>query len=99
MADALVKMFWVPERMNSWPNPARLTSSFRGKSAHCANAEQGIDALAIGCELVGELYQMEKSELPADAFRLVKFGRMESGAVRNVISAKNGIGGICSLFL
>lgn len=64
-----------------------------GKSAHCANAEQGIDALAIGCELVGDLYRMEQTELPADTYRLLKFGKMQSGSVGNAISAKTVLNG------
>lgn len=58
-----------------------------GKNAHCANAEEGIDALAIGCRLVNDFYRMEREELPESEFRLLKFGRMESGTLRNIISA------------
>lgn len=64
-----------------------------GKSAHCASADQGIDALAIGCELVGDLYRMEKLELPDSEYRLLKFGKMESGTVRNAISGKTVLEG------
>lgn len=64
-----------------------------GKSAHCANAEQAVDALAIGCELVGELYRMEKEELPSSEYRLLKFGKMDSGTVRNAISGRTTLEG------
>ena len=66
---------------------SELDIRIEGKSAHCASADQGIDALAIGCELVGALYKMERQELPPAEYRLLKFGRMESGTVRNAISA------------
>lgn len=84
--------------IGSRPNELMAKSSeldiiIEGKSVHCASAEEGIDALAIGCELVNELYQMEKTEIPAAEFRLLKFGRMESGAVRNAISAKTVLQG------
>ena len=77
---------------------SELDIIIEGKSAHCANSEQGIDALAIGCELINELYQMEKKEIPASEYRLLKFGRMESGTVRNAISAKTVIQGSVRCF-
>lgn len=69
-----------------------------GKSAHCARAEEGIDALEAGCRMVGELYRMEKEELPDSEYRLLKFGKMESGTVRNAISAKTVIEGSVRCF-
>ncbi|MDF3000960.1 MAG: amidohydrolase [Bacillota bacterium] len=69
-----------------------------GKSAHCAYPEQGIDALAIGCELINELYQMEKTELAPEEFRLLKFGKMVSGTVRNAISAETVLEGTLRCF-
>lgn len=58
-----------------------------GKSAHCAYAEEGIDALAIGCELVNELYQMIRTEFSETEYRLLKFGKLNCGSVRNAIAA------------
>ncbi len=69
-----------------------------GKSVHCANEREGIDALEIGCRLVSELYKMEKQELPEEEFRLLKFGRMESGTVRNVISGRTVLEGSVRCF-
>ena len=77
---------------------SELDIFIEGKSAHCANAEQGIDAMAIGCELVIELYQMEKQEIPSTEYRLLKFGRMESGTVRNAISSNTVIEGSVRCF-
>lgn len=77
---------------------SNLDILIEGKSAHCAYAEQGIDALAIGCQLVNELYQMEKQEIPASEYRLLKFGKMESGTVRNAISAKTVLQGSVRCF-
>ena len=57
-----------------------------GKSAHCSAAEKGIDALYIASLLLTRLYKMEKNLLPPDVFRLLKFGKMESGIVRNAIA-------------
>lgn len=69
-----------------------------GKSAHCAYPDQGIDALAIGCELINTLYQMEQTELPENEFRLLKFGKMVSGTVRNAISAETVLEGTLRCF-
>jgi hippurate hydrolase len=77
---------------------SELDIIIQGKSAHCASAEQGVDALAIGCELVNELYRMEREELPAREYRLLKFGKMESGTVRNAISAKTVLEGSVRCF-
>ncbi len=77
---------------------SELDIVIHGRSAHCANAEEGIDALAIGCELVGELYRMERSEIPDSEFRLLKFGKMVSGTVRNAISAETVLQGSVRCF-
>jgi len=89
--------------VGSRPNEFMAKSSnldilVEGKSAHCAYSEQGIDALAIGCQFVNELYQMEKQEIPASEYRLLKFGKMESGTVRNAISAKTVLQGSVRCF-
>lgn len=77
---------------------SELDLVIEGKSVHCADAPQGIDALEIGCRLVNELYAMEKQELPADEYRLLKFGRMESGKVRNTISGSTVLEGSVRCF-
>ncbi len=77
---------------------SELDIIIQGKSVHCANSDQGVDALAIGCELVNELYQMEKLELPDTEYRLLKFGKMKSGTVRNAISANTILQGSVRCF-
>ncbi len=56
-----------------------------GKSAHIAKAREGIDALAAGTEFYRKVCAMEGA-LPRNVFRLLKFGRFESGTVCNAIS-------------
>lgn len=56
-----------------------------GKSAHIAKAMEGIDALAAGTEFYQRVMAMEGA-LPRNVFRLLKFGRFESGTVCNAIS-------------
>ena len=77
---------------------SELDIIIEGKSAHCASADQAVDALAIGYELVGELYRMEKDELPLSEYRLLKFGKMDSGTVRNAISGKTVLEGSVRCF-
>lgn len=77
---------------------SEIDIKIQGKSAHCAYPEQGVDALAIGCELINELYQMEKTELAQEVFRLLKFGKMTSGTVRNAIAAETVLEGTLRCF-
>ena len=77
---------------------SELDIIIEGKSAHCASADEGVDALVIGCELTGALYRMEKLELPATEYRLLKFGKMESGTVRNAISGRTVLEGSVRYF-
>ena len=84
----MIKKNSVGSRANEFmAKSSELDVIIHGKSVHCAVSEEGIDALAIGCQFVNELYQMEQQELSASEYRLLKFGKMESGTVRNAISA------------
>ena len=56
-----------------------------GKSAHIAKASEGIDALAAGVEFYRRVKIMEGA-LPKKVFRLLKFGKFESGTVCNALS-------------
>lgn len=64
-----------------------VTVEIAGRSSHIAKAEEGIDALAAGVEFYRRAVAMEQA-LPPHIFRLLKFGRMESGTVRNAVSGK-----------
>lgn len=68
-----------------------------GKSAHIARSWEGIDALAIGTEFYRRAVEMERT-LPKEVFRLLKFGKMESGQVRNALSAHTRIEGSLRAF-
>ncbi len=56
-----------------------------GKSTHIAKAAEGIDAMAAGAEFYRKACAMEGA-LPKQVFRLLKFGKFESGTVCNAIS-------------
>ena len=53
-----------------------------GKSAHIAKAAEGIDAMAAGLEFYRRATAMEQALTP-EIYRLLKFGRMESGTFRS----------------
>ncbi len=56
-----------------------------GRAAHIAKAEEGLDALRAGVQFYSWAMEME-AELPPQVFRLLKFGRFESGRVCNALS-------------
>lgn len=68
-----------------------------GRSAHIAKAAEGLDALSAGAEFLRRAYALEAS-LPENVFRLLKFGRMESGTVRNALSAHTRMEGSLRTF-
>ena len=56
-----------------------------GKSAHIAKASEGLDAVAAGCEFYRRAIALEQA-LPENIFRLLKFGKFQSGTARNALS-------------
>lgn len=69
-----------------------------GKSAHAAKYKEGIDALEHGAELLLDLYKMEKDEISGNIYRLLRFGRMEGGTIRNVVAGTARIEGTMRAF-
>lgn len=57
----------------------------KGKAVHSARHYEGIDALEIAARFLQEAYRLEQS-LPASVYRLLQFGRMEAGRIRNVVA-------------
>lgn len=68
-----------------------------GKSAHIAKAAEGIDALLAGTEFYRRAMAMEQA-LPEGIFRLLKFGKFQSGTVRNALSAHTHMEGSLRAF-
>lgn len=68
-----------------------------GKSAHIAKASEGVDAIAAGTEFYRRAMAMEAA-LPENIFRLLKFGKFESGVVRNALSAHTHMEGSLRAF-
>ncbi len=55
-----------------------------GKSAHIAKAAEGIDALSAGVDFYRQVMAMEGA-YPKHLYRLLKFGKFESGTACNII--------------
>ena len=65
---------------------AELTVDVYGRSSHIGNAAAGIDATAAAVEFYTRVRAAEAA-LPPAVFRLLNFGKFESGTVRNALSA------------
>ena len=76
---------------------SEVNVDIHGKSAHIARSWEGIDALAIGTEYYRRAVDMEQA-LPENVFRLLKFGKFESGTVRNALSAHTRMEGSLRAF-
>lgn len=74
-----------------------VTVEITGRSAHIAKAAEGIDALAAGVDFYQQVMAAVDA-LPPQVFRLCKFGRMESGTVRNAVSAHTVLEGSLRAF-
>ena len=70
---------------------------FWGRSAHIARAKDGLDAMAACVEFYRQAMEMEQ-RLPAGVFRLLKFGKMECGTVRNAIAGSARLEGSLRAF-
>lgn len=57
-----------------------------GKSSHIGNAAAGIDATAAAVECY-RLARQAEADFPPEIFRLLNFGKFQSGTVRNALSA------------
>ena len=68
-----------------------------GRSAHIAKADQGIDAMAAGVDFYSRAMAMERA-LPKSVFRLLKFGKLQSGTVCNAISGHTRLEGSLRAF-
>ena len=85
----------------SRPGPMMAKSTavnvtFEGLSAHCGDPEKGKDALEAACRFISDIYTF-KSLYVRDR-SILKFGKLESGTVRNAISPYSVINGTMRTF-
>ena len=68
-----------------------------GRPAHVVKADQGLDAMQAGVMFYRRAMAMEGA-LPKKVYRLLKFGKLESGTVGNVISGHTRMEGTLRAF-
>ena len=71
---------------------SEVTVTLEGKSVHISKYRAGIDALTAGCEYLRRAYAMME-QLPPEEPSLLRFGKMESGSVRNAVSGHTRLEG------
>ena len=88
-----------------WTRPGAMMAknsevdlTIQGRGIHITKYTQGVDALAIGAEAIRRIYAMAEAALPPEELRVLRFGRMESGTVRNALSARTEIQGTMRVF-
>lgn len=88
----------VASRKNEMINRScEINVDIQGRAAHVAKAEEGIDALTAAVEFHTRATALEK-DLPENVFRLLKFGKMEGGTVRNAVAAHARLEGTLRTF-
>ena len=68
-----------------------------GKSAHIAKAYEGIDAMAAAVEFYQKARAMEQA-LPEHIYRILNFGKFQSGAVCNAVAGEASLEGSLRAF-
>ena len=68
-----------------------------GRSSHIAKPSEGLDALAAGVALYTRARELERS-FPNEIYRILNFGFMTSGTVRNAISSHTRMKGSLRAF-
>ena len=88
-----------------WTRPGALMAKnsevdlvVTGRSAHITRPDEGRDALWWGTEWLRRVYAMAEGELPPSQLRVLRFGQMESGTVRNAVSAQTVLRGSLRVF-
>jgi len=79
-------------------NTQEIEVVFKGKSAHVAFAEEGINALHAGAEFYLELEKEIKKEFPMGKPVICVFGKMNAGVVMNAIPAECRLEGTLRAF-
>lgn len=84
-------------RVFSRPGPLmarsnEVTVTVTGKSVHLSRAAEGLDALTAGIAYLQRAYEMVE-QLPPSEPRVLRFGKMVSGTVRNAVSGETRLEG------
>lgn len=71
---------------------SEVTVTVTGKSVHLSRASEGRDALTAGAEYLRRAYAAADA-LPPEEPRVLRFGKMVSGSVRNAVSGRTVLEG------
>ena len=71
---------------------SEVTVDIQGRPAHIGKSWEAIDALAAGVEFYRQVRNFEQS-LDSSVQRILNFGKMQSGTVRNIISGSTRLEG------
>lgn len=71
---------------------SEITVSLTGKSVHISKYREGVDALTAGVEYLRRAYAM-MAQIPSENPSLLRFGKMDSGEVRNAVSGHTELQG------
>ncbi len=77
---------------------SQITVNITGESVHISRAEQGRDALLAAVELVRQVTETERTALPPEDPRVLRFGTLHSGDARNVVSGHSELLGCLRTF-
>ena len=77
---------------------SEVTATFTGKSAHIARWQEGADALMAGARFLTNAAELTERLDREMGPCLLKFGKMESGAARNAVSAHTRLEGSLRVF-
>ena len=85
------------------PGPMMAKSSettlhIYGKSVHISRYREGLDTIEAAMRWLEEVYKREKTLLPEETPRLLRFGRIEGGSVRNAVAAETAVEGTLRAF-
>ena len=89
------ELFSRPGAMMS--RSCEVTAEFTGKAAHIGKAEEALDAMDAAVRFYTRAVQMEKM-LAQDIPRLLKFGHLQAGSVRNVVAGSARLEGSLRTF-
>lgn len=77
---------------------SEITLHAHGKSVHISRYDEGLDTIWAAGEFLRRVYEMERTEFSAKVPRLLKFGRIEGGRVRNAVAAETVLEGTLRAF-
>ena len=77
---------------------SEITLHARGKSVHISRYAEGADSIWAAGSFLRRVYEMERAEFPPEVPRLLRFGRIEGGRIRNAVAAETVLEGSLRAF-